>query len=104
MDYFGTQEQFLVVGTHSMYAYESACGVHLLPDSLATRDVDFDVNVTTRHLRNRSVASPSATTVFSQYKYWAREYAGDLVLMQIGVFLSNCSGLSRAWLGLTVVG
>lgn len=45
LEKFGIEEEFLVVGTHAMYAYESACGVQLLPANLATRDVDllFDI-------------------------------------------------------------
>ncbi len=37
----GIAEQFLVVGTHALYAYESACGVRVGTSALATRDVDL---------------------------------------------------------------
>lgn len=37
----GIAEQFLVVGTHALYAYESACGVRVGTGALATRDVDL---------------------------------------------------------------
>lgn len=42
-------EHFMVVGTHSLYAYESACGVRFVPAAMATRDIDllFD---TRKHL------------------------------------------------------
>lgn len=42
-------DHFTVVGTHALYAYESACGVRFLPQAMATRDIDllFD---TRRHL------------------------------------------------------
>ncbi|WP_036595290.1 GSU2403 family nucleotidyltransferase fold protein [Ottowia thiooxydans] len=45
----GLQENFTVVGTHSLYAYESACGVRFVPQAMATRDIDllFD---TRKHL------------------------------------------------------
>jgi len=41
MDRAGIAEQFLTVGTHALYAYESACGVHVGTEALATRDVDL---------------------------------------------------------------
>jgi Nucleotidyltransferase len=37
----GLLTKFLTVGTHAMYAYESACGVMVAPDALATRDLDL---------------------------------------------------------------
>lgn len=37
----GIAEQFLVVGTHAMYAYESASGVRIDGGALATRDLDL---------------------------------------------------------------
>lgn len=37
----GIDEQFLAVGTHALYAYESACGVTVGTDALATRDIDL---------------------------------------------------------------
>jgi Nucleotidyltransferase len=37
----GLADKFLTVGTHAMYAYESACGVMVAPDALATRDLDL---------------------------------------------------------------
>ena len=45
----GLQENFTVVGTHALYAYESACGVRFVPQAMATRDIDllFD---TRKHL------------------------------------------------------
>ena len=45
----GFHENFTVVGTHSLYAYESACGVRFAPQAMATRDIDllFD---TRKHL------------------------------------------------------
>ena len=41
MEKAGIAEQFLTVGTHALYAYESACGVRVGTDALATRDVDL---------------------------------------------------------------
>jgi hypothetical protein len=37
----GITEQFLAVGTHAIYAYESACGVQVSADAMATRDLDL---------------------------------------------------------------
>lgn len=35
------QDHFLTIGTHALYAYESACGVRFMPDALATQDIDL---------------------------------------------------------------
>lgn len=37
----GLQGHFVTIGTHALYAYESACGVRFMPDMLATSDIDF---------------------------------------------------------------
>lgn len=37
----GITDQFLTVGTHALYAYESACGVMVGSEALATRDIDL---------------------------------------------------------------
>ncbi len=37
----GLQDHFVTVGTHCLYAYESACGVRFVPDALATQDLDL---------------------------------------------------------------
>ncbi len=37
----GVQEHFLVVGTHALYAYETAAGVRINEQAMATRDVDM---------------------------------------------------------------
>jgi len=37
----GIADQFLAVGTHALYAYESACGVQIGTEALATRDIDL---------------------------------------------------------------
>ena len=37
----GIAEQFLIVGTNAIYAYESACGVRVGNDAMATRDMDL---------------------------------------------------------------
>jgi hypothetical protein len=34
-------KHFIVVGTHALYAYETAAGVRIAPSALATRDVDL---------------------------------------------------------------
>ena len=45
----GLEKHFLVVGTHALYAYESACGVRFLDDATATQDVDLLMN-TQKHM------------------------------------------------------
>ena len=42
----GFADHFMVVGTHALYAYESAAGVRFEPGAMATVDVDllFDTN------------------------------------------------------------
>jgi hypothetical protein len=45
----GLDEHFTVVGTHSLYAYESACGVRFAPQAMATRDIDLLLD-TRKHL------------------------------------------------------
>ena len=37
----GVLEHFMVVGTHALYAYESAAGVRIAEEAMATRDVDM---------------------------------------------------------------
>jgi hypothetical protein len=41
IDAAGLGEHFTVVGTHALYAYESAAGVRIVPGALATQDVDL---------------------------------------------------------------
>jgi len=41
LDDIGVQDHFLVVGTHALYAYESAAGVRITEEAMATRDVDM---------------------------------------------------------------
>ena len=40
-DSAGLAEHFTVVGTHALYAYESAAGVRIAQQALATQDVDM---------------------------------------------------------------
>lgn len=46
LDEAGMSEHFLTIGTHSIYAYETAAGVRVEPGAMATMDLDllFDVN------------------------------------------------------------
>ena len=37
----GLEAHFVVVGTHALYAYETAAGVRIVPGALATQDVDL---------------------------------------------------------------
>jgi hypothetical protein len=41
LDEAGLEDHFLVVGTHALYAYESAAGVLIPSEAMATQDVDF---------------------------------------------------------------
>jgi hypothetical protein len=41
IDDAGLSEHFTVVGTHALYAYETAAGVRIVADALATQDVDL---------------------------------------------------------------
>lgn len=41
IDDAGLGPHFIVVGTHALYAYESAAGVRVTPGALATQDVDL---------------------------------------------------------------
>lgn len=41
LDDAGLSEHFTVVGTHALYAYETAASVRLMPGALATQDVDL---------------------------------------------------------------
>ena len=37
----GLSEHFLTVGTHALYAYETACGMRVRTDATATQDIDL---------------------------------------------------------------
>lgn len=41
LEKIGVHEHFLVVGTHALYAYETAAGVRMSEEAMATRDVDM---------------------------------------------------------------
>lgn len=41
LESMGVQEHFMVVGTHALYAYETAAGVRISEEAMATRDVDM---------------------------------------------------------------
>ncbi|WP_326533196.1 GSU2403 family nucleotidyltransferase fold protein [Pseudorhodoferax sp.] len=46
----GLQQHFLTVGTHALYAYETACGVRVRTEATATQDIDLLLD-TRRYLR-----------------------------------------------------
>lgn len=48
LESMGVQEHFLVVGTHALYAYETAAGVRISAEAMATRDVDLLFNTRKR--------------------------------------------------------
>jgi hypothetical protein len=41
LDNIGVQDHFMVVSTHALYAYETAAGVRIAEEAMATRDVDI---------------------------------------------------------------
>lgn len=41
LENMGVQDHFMVIGTHALYAYETAAGVRIAQEALATRDVDM---------------------------------------------------------------
>nr|WP_315463950.1 GSU2403 family nucleotidyltransferase fold protein [uncultured Rhodoferax sp.] len=41
LESIGVQDHFMVVGTHALYAYETAAGVRITQEAMATRDVDM---------------------------------------------------------------
>lgn len=41
LESMGVQEHFMVVGTHALYAYETAAGVRIAEEAMSTRDVDM---------------------------------------------------------------
>jgi hypothetical protein len=41
LESMGVQDHFMVVGTHALYAYETAAGVRIAEEAMATRDVDM---------------------------------------------------------------
>jgi hypothetical protein len=41
LESMGVQDHFMVVGTHALYAYETAAGVRINEAAMATRDVDM---------------------------------------------------------------
>ncbi|QTN28979.1 hypothetical protein HZ993_03800 [Rhodoferax sp. AJA081-3] len=41
LDNIGVQDHFMVVGTHALFAYETAAGVRITEEAMATRDVDI---------------------------------------------------------------
>jgi hypothetical protein len=41
LDAVGLHDHFLVIGTHALYAYESACGLRFTPQVMATQDIDL---------------------------------------------------------------
>lgn len=45
----GISEHFLTVGTHALFAYESACGVRFVDDATTTQDIDLLMD-TQKHL------------------------------------------------------
>lgn len=48
LDDAGLAEHFLVIGTHALYAYETAAGVRITQEAMATQDVDILFDMRTR--------------------------------------------------------
>jgi hypothetical protein len=49
LESIGVQEHFMVVGTHALYAYDTAAGVRISEEAMATRDVDMQFD-TRKHI------------------------------------------------------
>lgn len=49
LDKSGISEHFITVGTHALFAYESACGVRFVDEATATQDIDLLMD-TQKHL------------------------------------------------------
>ncbi len=60
----GIDEHFLVVGTHAVFAYESACGVRLADEATATQDIDPLID-TQKHLLLASTLEGQSESLLS---------------------------------------
>ena len=99
LDQAGLQEHFLVVGTHALYAYESAAAVRIVGDAMATRDVDMLFDTRKRLAFFSAMKKPGSSLigllrkadpsfeVVSDQRYTARNKDGfevDIIRRQAG--------------------
>jgi len=80
LDDAGLSEHFAVVGTHALYAYETAAGVRIVPEALATKDVDLlrDARKRVRFLTDLKLKGPSMLAVLQRTDRTFRRKQGQL--------------------------
>lgn len=67
LDQAGLGAHFCVVGTHALYAYESACGVRVQDDATATQDIDLLLD-TRKYLSFVTTMDKLDTSLLSVFK------------------------------------
>ncbi|RYF69387.1 MAG: hypothetical protein EOO22_16190, partial [Comamonadaceae bacterium] len=60
----GVGEHFMTVGTHALFAYESACGVRFVDEATTTRDIDLLLD-TQKHLSLASTLDAQQESLLS---------------------------------------
>jgi len=63
----GVADHFTTIGTHALFAYESACGVRLAPEAMATRDIDLLLD-TRKHIKFFSLMKRSEASLLGILK------------------------------------
>lgn len=63
----GLQHHFLTVGTHALYAYETACGVRVQTEATATQDIDLLLD-TRKYLRFTSTMQRLDTSLLGIFQ------------------------------------
>ena len=63
----GLQNHFLTVGTHALYAYETACGVRVQTEATATQDIDLLLD-TRKYLRFASTMQRLDTSLLGIFQ------------------------------------
>ncbi len=63
----GLQTHFLTVGTHALYAYETACGVRVQTEATATQDIDLLLD-TRKYLRFATTMQRLDTSLLSIFQ------------------------------------
>jgi hypothetical protein len=63
----GLQNHFLTVGTHALYAYETACGVRVQTEATATQDIDLLLD-TRKYLQFASTMQRLDTSLLSIFQ------------------------------------
>ncbi len=64
LDKSGISEHFITVGTHALFAYESACGVRFVDEATATQDIDLLMD-TQKHLLLASTLQARSESLLS---------------------------------------